>query len=89
MPILILVWLVVINLWTLRCFRHDKRCAMQGRRRTPEVDLLRLAALGGSPAAFAGRRIYRHKTRKQPFSTRLTVIAMIQIGAVVGLFFAW
>lgn len=89
MPTLILVWLAAINLWTLRCFRHDKQSAMQGRRRTPEADLLGLALLGGSPAAFAARRLYRHKTRKEPFSTRLTVIAAIQIGAGIGLFLIW
>ncbi|MBM6577559.1 DUF1294 domain-containing protein [Microvirga sp. SRT01] len=89
MPTLILVWLVAINLWTMRCFRHDKHAAIQGRRRTPESELLGLALLGGSPGAFAARRLYRHKTRKEPFSTQLSVIAAIQIGAGVGLFFAW
>ncbi len=33
---------------------------------------------GGSPAAFAARAMLRHKTRKQPFSWRLHLIALAQ-----------
>jgi uncharacterized membrane protein YsdA (DUF1294 family) len=51
----------------------------------PERDLLSLAAFGGSPAALLARTLLRHKTRKEPFSTQLQLIAALQLGAVVGL----
>lgn len=83
LPVL-LFWLVAINGWTLWRFRADKRRAIRGMRRIPEAELLRLALLGGTPGALAARRLFRHKTRKQPFSTWLMLIAAVQIGAAAG-----
>jgi len=79
------IWLVAVNLWTVFRFWHDKRKARQGVRRTPEATLLGLAVLGGTPGAFAARALLRHKTRKQPFSTILWVIAGTQAGVAFGL----
>lgn len=78
--------LSVVNLWTVLCFGWDKRCATRGQRRIPERRLLTLAALGGSPGALLARRIFRHKTRKEPFSTRLWLIVVVQAGALTGWF---
>jgi uncharacterized membrane protein YsdA (DUF1294 family) len=80
-----LAWLGVVNVWTILTFWADKRQAIAGVRRVPESNLLLLALLGGSPGAFWARRRFRHKTRKEPFSTRLHLIAMVQAGAAVGL----
>jgi len=79
------LYLLAVNLWTFAAFGHDKRQAIAGGRRTPEASLLLLALIGGSPGASAGRRRFRHKTRKEPFSTILQVIAAIQIGVLAGL----
>jgi uncharacterized membrane protein YsdA (DUF1294 family) len=56
-----------------------------GERRIPEAHLLGLALIGGSPGALMARRMFRHKTRKQPFSTWLFLIVAIQAGIVIGL----
>ena len=80
-----LAWLLAVNAWTMLRFWQDKRRATQRMRRVPEADLLMLAAIGGSPAAFAARHLFRHKTRKEPFSTRLMVIAAMQVGAAITL----
>lgn len=79
-----LAWLIVVNLLTLLAFWQDKRHAIAGERRIPEADLLLLAFLGGTPGAFAARRLFRHKTRKQPFSFYVMLIAAIQAGAAIG-----
>ncbi len=76
-----LCWIIVINAWTIMRFWQDKARAVAGDRRIPEADLLGLALIGGSPGAFAARHFFQHKTRKEPFSTRLMLIAAAQVGA--------
>ncbi len=85
LPVVIAI-LVVVNLWTIHVFRYDKKCAIAGRRRTPESELLFLAMIGGSAGALIARQWFRHKTRKEPFSTYLFLIVMIQIGIMTGWF---
>ncbi len=76
--------LLLVNAWTMLRFWQDKQRAMAGERRIPESGLLGLALIGGSPGALLARRLFRHKTRKEPFSTQLLVIVVLQIGAFVG-----
>ena len=77
--------LLIVNLWTMLRFRQDKQRAIAGARRIPEATLLGLALIGGSPGALLARRWLRHKTRKQPFSTWLLLIAALQAAALIGL----
>jgi uncharacterized membrane protein YsdA (DUF1294 family) len=79
------LFLALLNCWTILRFWQDKQRARQGARRIPEADLLGLALIGGSPGALLARRVFRHKTRKQPFSTRLWLIAALQAGVVAAL----
>ncbi|HMJ93075.1 MAG TPA: DUF1294 domain-containing protein [Allosphingosinicella sp.] len=79
-----LLTFAIINAWTVLRFWQDKQRARTGDWRISEADLLALAAIGGTPGAFLARWLFRHKTRKQPFSTVLLTIAVIQIGAIVG-----
>lgn len=78
--------LLVVNGWTVWRFWHDKQCAVEGLRRVPEADLLGLALIGGTPGAYLARQLFRHKTRKQPFSFHLHLIAVLQAGGLVGWF---
>jgi len=86
MFVTVALYVLVINLWTLGAFWHDKAQAIAHKRRISESDLLTLALMGGSPVAFAARHAFRHKTRKEPFSTRLQLIAVVQAGALFGWF---
>ena len=79
------VWLVGLNIWTILRFWQDKSRARNGERRIPEADLLTLAIMGGSPGALLARRLFRHKTQKEPFSTMLMVIVALQVGALIGI----
>ena len=83
---MVLLGLVIVNLLTMWRFADDKARAVAGTRRVPESDLLFLAAIGGTLGAFVARHAYRHKTRKQPFSTWLWLIAMAQAGLAIGWF---
>tara|TARA_R110000824_G_scaffold150891_3_gene321700 strand:- start:34 stop:513 length:480 start_codon:yes stop_codon:yes gene_type:complete len=80
----ILLAFLLINAWTFVLFGWDKIQAEKFQWRVSEATLLRLALFGGSPGAYAGRALFRHKTRKQPFNGRLQNIALIQL---VGLTF--
>lgn len=76
--------LLLVNAVTILAFWDDKQRAVESRRRIRESDLLGLALIGGSPGAFLARRLFRHKTRKEPFSTQLLVIVALQIGALTA-----
>jgi uncharacterized membrane protein YsdA (DUF1294 family) len=78
-PILgILILLVLVNGVTFACFGLDKTAARTGARRIPEAQLLLLGMLGGTPGAFIASRLFRHKTKKQPFRNHLIMIAACQ-----------
>ena len=84
------VYLGVLNLATFLVFGWDKRVAAARHPRVPQRTLLTLAALGGSPAALLARPVFRHKTRKQPFSAWLVLIVFVQVVVVAaGLAVAW
>lgn len=78
-------WLAGINAATLVAFGWDKRRARQGGRRIRERTLLGLALAGGSPAALAARRLFRHKTLKQPFGTLLHAICGLHMAGLLWL----
>ncbi|WP_421855368.1 DUF1294 domain-containing protein [Oricola sp.] len=77
----ILLAILVANLAAFSAFGWDKRQARRGGWRVKESTLLALALVGGTPGAFAGRALFRHKTCKQPFVTRLWFVLMLQIAA--------
>ena len=79
------LFLVAVNFAAFAAFGIDKVRAENGWRRTPEADLLLFALLGGTAGAYAGRHLFRHKTRKQPFSDRLHTIAIVQCACAAGL----
>ncbi|MCC1492088.1 DUF1294 domain-containing protein [Cognatishimia sp. F0-27] len=68
---------VFVNLLAFLLFWRDKRNAVTGRRRIPEARLLGAAVLGGWPGAKLAQRLLRHKTRKHPFSRRLSLIGLL------------
>jgi uncharacterized membrane protein YsdA (DUF1294 family) len=79
--------LVMINFLAFAAFGIDKARAERGAWRISEGALLRLAFFGGTLGAYAGRALFRHKTRKQPFCANLHTIAVLQViaaGLVLG-----
>ena len=83
-----LAFVALINFWTMLSFWRDKQRAVARERRIPEADLLGPALIGGSPGALIARQMFRHKTRKQPFSFLLYLTAMVQAGALLGFAFS-
>jgi len=84
-PANITYYVIAINFVAFAAFGIDKILAEASARRVSEAQLLGLALIGGSPGAYAGRRLFRHKTRKQPFSNELHAIAALQAVALVAI----
>jgi uncharacterized membrane protein YsdA (DUF1294 family) len=78
------IYLTLANLAAFAAFGLDKRRAARGGRRIAEARLLALAAAGGGPGAAVGQRLFRHKTRKQPFAARLRLILTLQAVAAIA-----
>jgi uncharacterized membrane protein YsdA (DUF1294 family) len=79
----LLAFIAAINLVTFAAYFYDKSVARRERpgrlRRMPETVLHMLALAGGTPAAFAGQKLLRHKTLKQPFRAWFWTIVVFQI----------
>ena len=81
----LILYITCINLVTFVMFAWDKYTAIKGQWRVPEKTLLMLALVGGSPGAIIAQQRLRHKTRKQPFRSRLLMIAGLHALLLVAL----
>ncbi|TDK41289.1 DUF1294 domain-containing protein [Antarcticimicrobium luteum] len=79
------VALTVLNLFTLFLFDWDKSQAARQGWRISERSFLFLAFCGGWPALKLGQWLFRHKTRKQPFKTLLTLMIGLNLLTVAVL----
>ena len=84
-PANIATYLIAINFSAFAAFGLDKMQAEAGAWRISEARLLGLAFIGGTPGAYAGRHLFRHKTRKQPFSSELHNVAILHAAGLTGL----
>ena len=73
----LMVWLAAVNVIAFVAFAVDKMAARRGTRRIPEDWLIGLAILGGWVGAKAGQQVFRHKTRAQPFASRLNRVPLV------------
>lgn len=81
-PTIAIAYLLSINTVTFTVFVLDKILAFRNRGRISELTLLSLAGLGGSIGAIFGRVIANHKTKKQPFGSRLNAVFALQSVAI-------
>jgi uncharacterized membrane protein YsdA (DUF1294 family)/DNA-directed RNA polymerase subunit RPC12/RpoP len=80
----LLSWLAAINWITFLVYGYDKASAGLQRLRVPERVLLALALIGGTMGAFAGMYLFRHKTSKESFRVRFTLILAAQVAMVTA-----
>ena len=80
---------IALNLLAFAMFGIDKAKARVGAWRVAESTLLMLAFFGGTLGAYAGRAVFRHKTRKQPFNSNLFAIVVLQMLGLGGLIGWW
>lgn len=78
------ILLALVNGATFLLYGWDKRCAKKGAWRTPEKTLLGFSAAFGALGAFAGMRVFHHKTLKPAF--RFSVPAMLAVQVIILIF---
>lgn len=72
-------YLVGVNLVIFLFYGFDKQQAIAQRGRIPEFVLHGLALAGGTPGAFLGQIVFRHKTQKLKFKITFAGIVILQI----------
>jgi uncharacterized membrane protein YsdA (DUF1294 family) len=80
------IWLAIASGITFLLYGFDKTQSKNGGWRVPEVVLHGLALAGGFPGGWAGRSIFRHKTKKGIFVFVLAVSTALHLGLVYWLF---
>ncbi len=82
---IILGYLLAINIASFFLYGIDKYKAKKGRWRISEAILLLMAVIGGSIGAWAGMRLWHHKTMHKKFKYGIPIIIIIQVALAVYL----
>ena len=81
----IICYLLAINIATFLLYGIDKYKAKKGKWRISEATLLTMAAIGGSIGAWAGMRLWHHKTMHKKFKYGIPIIIILQVALAVYL----
>ena len=81
----IICFLLAINIATFLLYGIDKYKAKKNKWRISEATLLTMAAIGGSIGAWAGMRLWHHKTMHKKFKYGIPVIIILQVALAVYL----
>lgn len=82
---IILGYLLAVNIATFFLYGIDKYKAKKGRWRISEATLLLMAVIGGSIGAWAGMRLWHHKTMHKKFKYGIPTIIIMQVALMVYL----
>ena len=78
-------YLLAINIVSFFLYGIDKYKAKKNQWRISEATLLTMAAIGGSIGAWAGMRLWHHKTMHKKFKYGIPLIIIMQIALVAYL----
>ena len=82
---IILGYLLAVNITSFLLYGIDKYKAKKGRWRISEATLLMMAVIGGSIGAWAGMRLWHHKTMHKKFKYGIPIIIILQVALAVYL----
>ena len=82
---IILYYLLAVNIATFLLYGIDKYKAKKNKWRISEATLLTMATIGGSIGAWAGMRLWHHKTMYKKSKYGIPFIITLQIALVVYL----
>ena len=77
-------WLLSVNVVAFVYYGYDKSCARSASRRVPEAVLHGLSMAGGSLGAYAGMRLFRHKTIKGSFRIFFWFVVAMQVLLIIA-----
>lgn len=78
-------YVLAVNLLAYAFMAFDKAMAKNGSQRISESTLLTFAIIGGSIGTVIAQKTIRHKTRKEPFRSRLARILLLQVLAAIAI----
>ena len=78
-------YLLAINALSFSLYGIDKYKAKKNQWRISEATLLMMAVIGGSIGAWAGMRLWHHKTMHKIFKYGIPVIIILQVVLAVYL----
>lgn len=74
--------LISINVVTFIAYGVDKRAAVRGNWRVPEIQLHTLEFLGGWLGAYLAQRFFRHKISKKSYQAMYLLMIVMEFVAV-------
>jgi len=86
-PKAVAILYAVMSVATFVIYGYDKSAAVRGVWRIPERTLHVMAFACGWPGALLAQRVFRHKTRKQPF--RMVFWATVAANVSVAVLAFW
>lgn len=81
-------YLIGISAVALLLYGYDKSQSKRGGFRVPEFVLQVVALAGGTPGAFLGQQVFRHKTSKRSFRVGFALIVLLQLVGI-GLYLVY
>jgi len=82
--LIFVIWITAINLITFAAYGIDKSRAIKNEWRISEATLIGLAVVGGSIGAYAGMKVFHHKTRHAKFRIGVPLIFAVQVALVIA-----
>jgi uncharacterized membrane protein YsdA (DUF1294 family) len=80
----VLAWVLAVNAVAVLTYAYDKLIAGTTWTRVPEKVLLLLAFAGGAIGAYAGMRLWNHKTSKVSFRVKFWLVVAAEVALIVA-----
>ena len=84
-PLMVVGFYASMSALSFIMYALDKSAARRGTWRTAESTLHLSDLIGGWPGALVAQRVFRHKTRKQPFQFFFWTAVVVNTGALAWL----
>lgn len=81
----IAIYIIAVNLVTFVTYGIDKYKSIKRKWRISEATLLTMAVIGGSIGAWAGMKVWRHKTMHKKFTIGIPIVFVIHLFIVIYL----